>query len=157
MTSIQENLATTPLKIKKNAKIVIVQSEYNSAITNALAESCIEELIKAGVQAENLLHYKVPGAWELAIAAQKLASSEKPDAIITLGLILKGDTPHFDFIASACATGIMDVSLKANLPITFGVLTTNTLEQAEARIHGGSHGDKGVETAQAAIKMINLF
>ena len=156
MSSIKKNISSKPLKVKKSVKIAIVQSEYNPDITDALFKSCLSELKKSGVEEKNIFHVKVPGAWEIPIACQKLAKKEELDVIITLGLILKGQTPHFDFIASACAQGTMEVSLKHNLPILFGVLTTNTLSQAKARIKGGESGDKGIEVAQAAVKMTHL-
>lgn len=157
MTSIKKNISKAPLKLKKQAKIALVQSEYNADITDALAKSCHETLAKAGLSAKNILMFKVPGAWELPIACQKVATSQKPDAIIGMGLILKGETPHFDFISAACAQGMMEVGLKFDLPVIFGVLTTNTLAQAKARIKGGKRGDKGVEVAHAAIKMLNEY
>lgn len=155
MSLMKKNISGKKLTIKKTAKVGIVQSEYNPKITEALLDSCIKELKKAGLAEKNIVVRKVPGAWEIPIACQQLTKANKFDAIITLGLILKGQTPHFDFIASSCATGIMDVSLKADLPIIFGVLTTNTLAQAKARIKGGARGNKGIEAAQTAIKMLN--
>lgn len=157
MAIINKNISKVPLRLKKQAKIALVQSEYNANITDALAKSCLETLVKAGLSAKNILTYKVPGAWELPIACQKVTQSKKPDAVIGIGLILKGETPHFDFISAACAQGMMDVGLKFDLPVIFGVLTTNTLAQAKARIKGGKRGDKGVEVAQAAIKMLNEY
>ncbi len=155
MASIKNNITGNKLTAPKGVKIGIVQSVYNSAITAPLLKSCIAELKKAGMTERNIIIRKVPGAWEIPFACQRLSNTDKPDAIITLGLVLKGQTPHFDFIASTCAQGIMDVSLKINLPIIFGVLTTNTLAQAKARINGGARGDKGKEAAQTAINMIN--
>ncbi len=154
MSSIKKNIALKPFMVKKSVKIGIVQSEYNSLITNVLLESCLAELKKSGVESKNIILQKVPGAWEIPIACQSLAKKNKLDVLITLGLILKGQTPHFDIIATACAQGIMEVSLKLDLPIIFGVLTTTTLAQAKARIKGGAHGDKGIEAAQAALRMI---
>ncbi len=156
MSLIKDNLSQENLTLDQPVKIGIVQSEYNSEITDALAGSCLETLERAGVRMSDILHQKVPGAWELAIAAQRMAKENELDAIITLGLILRGETPHFDFIAAGCANGIMQVSLNANIPVIFGVLTTDSLQQAQDRIKGGRRGDKGVEAAQAAIKMIQL-
>ncbi len=156
MSSIKDNLSQQTLTAPKGAKIGIVKSTYNAHITNALAESCIAELKKAGVEEQNIEVIEAPGAWELPMACQLLSQKDNFDALVAIGHILKGETPHFDFIASACAQGIMDLSLKQNIPISFGVLTTNNLEQAEARIKGGSRGDKGVEIAQATIKMLTL-
>lgn len=156
MSSILKNLKEEIVVTDKNAKIGIVKSEYNPEITNALLESCVEELKKSGVKAENIQVIEAPGAWELPMACQILSQKDDFNALVAIGHILKGQTPHFDFIASACAQGIMDVSLKQNIPISFGVLTTNDMKQAEARIKGGSHGDKGIEIAQATIKMLTL-
>ena len=156
MANIKDNISKKKLVAPKAAKVGIVRSEYNPKITEALLESCLKELKKSGISEERIFVVTVPGAWEIPIATQQLIKAKKPNVVITLGLILKGQTPHFDFIAMACAKGIMDVSLETGLPIIFGVLTTNTLAQAKARIKGGSHGDKGIEAAQAAIKMLNL-
>jgi len=156
MASIQDNIDGKSMKINEPVKIGIIKSEYNPEITNALLESCLKTLKESGAN-ESDIHIKtVPGAWELAMGCQKALKSNDFKVIITIGLILKGETPHFDFIAAACAQGIMEVSLKTATPIIFGVLTTNTPEQAKARIQGGNRGDKGVEIAQAAIQMINF-
>jgi len=118
-------------------------------------KSCITELKKAGAKEKNIKVLAIPGAWELPFACQ-LVAKKKPDVIIALGCIIKGETLHFDFIAKEVARGIMDLSLQNKIPIAFGVLTTLNLAQAKARIKGGKRGDKGVEAAQTAIKMLNL-
>ena len=140
---------------KKNVKIGIVQSLYNSEITTSLLQSCTKELKRAGVSEKNIKLLTVPGAFEIPFACQKLAKSKKFDAVISLGAIIKGQTPHFDFIASSVADGIMEISLKYDLPVVFGVLTTNTLAQAKDRIAGGKRGDKGLEAAQTVVHMLN--
>ena len=140
---------------KKSTKIGIVKSTYNSEITDVLESSCIKELKKAGVTEKNIKTMEVPGAFELPLGCKKMIKSKKVDAVIAVGAIIKGQTPHFDIIANACACGIMEASLKNNIPIIFGVLTTNNMSQAKARIKGGSRGDKGVEAALAALKLSN--
>jgi len=155
MSSIKKNIKGKKLEVKKGVKVAIVQSEYNSEITSSLMKSCVNELKKAGVAEKNISSLTVPGAWELPLGSLK-ATKKKPDVVIALGCIIKGQTPHFDFIANAVSGAIMDLSLRQNIPIIFGVLTTLDLSQAKARIKGGKRGDKGVEAAQAAIKMINL-
>jgi 6,7-dimethyl-8-ribityllumazine synthase len=155
MSSIKNNIKGKKLTAPKGVKIGIVKSEYNSKITDALLESCVQELKKSGVGEKNIYVTEIPGAYEIPFACQKSALTKKCDAIIALGAVIRGETPHFDFIANSCSIGIMDVSLKMNIPIIFGVLTTNNIQQAKARIRGGNVGDKGVEAAQAAIKMLN--
>lgn len=139
---------------KKSTKIAIIVSKYNSDITSALLESCTDELIKRGVLIKNIKVVEVPGAFELPFMCNKLADGKKYDAIIALGAIIKGETPHFDFIASAVSHGIMDIGLQTKIPVIFGILTTNNLKQAKDRIKGGKRGDKGVEAALTALQMI---
>lgn len=143
------------VRAKKGVKIGIVKSTYNSEITDVLESSCLKELKKAGVSEKNIRTMNVPGAFELPFGCKKMIRSKKVDAVIAVGAIIKGQTPHFDIIANACAYGIMEASLKNNIPIIFGVLTTNNIAQAKARIKGGNRGDKGVEAALAALKLIN--
>jgi len=155
MSEIKKHLQSD-VKAPKGAKIGIVVSNYNHEITDALLDSCKKELAKRGILAKNLSSIKVPGAFELPLACQQMAESKKYDAVIALGCIIKGETPHFDFIANAVAHGIMDVSLKYKLSVVFGVLTTENLKQAKDRIKGGTNGDKGVEAALTALKMIQI-
>lgn len=150
MSSIKKNIAGKSFTAKKGLKIGIVQSEYNAKISEALLKNCLNTLLKSDVAEKNITIIRVPGAYEIPYTCQKMIQSVKPDVVIALGAIIKGGTPHFDFIASSCAQGIMDVSLKMKLPIIFGVLTTNNLAQAKART------DKGVEAAQTALQMSNL-
>ena len=150
MSSIQKNIKGKSFKAKKGLKIAIVQSEYNAKITEALLENCVKTLLESGTFKKNITVTKVAGAFEIPFACQKIIDTKRPDAVIALGAIVKGDTPHFDFIASSCANGIMDVSLKKNVPIIFGVLTTNNIAQAKARV------DKGVEAALTALQLTHL-
>ena len=137
-------------------KIAIAVSRYNPEITLALLESCKHELVGRGVPAQNIDVIKVPGAFELIYSCRKLARLNKYDAIIALGAVIRGETPHFDFIAFAVTQGIMEINLENKAPVIFGLLTTANLKQAKARIKGGKRGDKGVEAALAALEMINL-
>ena len=155
MSKIQDNIDPNIIEANSDSKITIVKSTYHSEVTDKLTESCISTLREAGVYEDNISILEVPGAWELPYGCQ-LALKHHPDAIITIGCIVKGETPHFDFIAKEVAHGIMDLSLSRDIPIVFGVLTTLNLKQAKARIKDGKRGDKGVEVAQAAVKMINL-
>jgi len=139
-----------------NLKFAIILSRFNEAIGENLLKGAIECLSKHGVTSENIDIIKVPGAFEISVTADKLASSKKYSAIICLGVIIRGSTPHFDYVASATSNGILQISLKHSIPITFGVLTTNTIEQAIERA-GTKAGNKGWDAALTAIEMSNLF
>ena len=139
----------------KGMKVAIVVSEWNPAITGALFKGAMETLITHGCKKKNISRINIPGSFELPTAAQFVAEKKKVDAIICIGCVVKGETRHFDFICDAVANGIVNVSLKFNLPVIFGVLTTNNMQQAQARA-GGKHGNKGVEAAVTAIKMAAL-
>ncbi|MEN7549927.1 6,7-dimethyl-8-ribityllumazine synthase [Rapidithrix thailandica] len=134
-------------------KFALVVSEYNENITGALFQEAFHTLVKEGAKEENIEVHTVPGAYELTFGAQRAAKKEDIDAVICLGCVIQGDTKHFDFICDAVAHGITQVSLKFDKPVIFGVLTPNTLQQALDRA-GGKHGNKGVEAAVAAIKML---
>lgn len=133
-------------------KFGIVVSEWNSQVTNALLEGAVSTLKKHNASDKNIYIQYVPGSFELPLGAQFLAESFNPDAVICLGCVIQGETRHFDFICQGVTQGIMDLNLKFNIPFVFGVLTTNTLEQALDR-SGGKHGNKGDEAAVTAIKM----
>lgn len=152
-----QNHLKSSIMVKKGAKIAIAVSRYNPDITSALLQSCVDELVSRGVASKCIKVIEVPGAFELPLACAKLAEEKKYGAVIALGSIIRGETPHFDFIAMSAAKGIIDVSLKYNIPVIFGVLTTNNLKQAKDRVKGGKRGDKGAEAALAAIKMTNLI
>ena len=153
MSSIKENIANKSFAAKPGVKIGIAQSLYNPKITDALKKSCLETLLAAGVEEHNIFFHSVPGAFELPLACQRLALEQKVDAAIALGAVVRGETPHFDYVAGECARALMDLSLKLNKPVIFGVLTVDSFEQAQDRIAGGKAGDKGVEAAQAALMM----
>jgi 6,7-dimethyl-8-ribityllumazine synthase len=133
----------------------IVVSEWNSEVTEALKQGCIDRLIACGAKQNNITVEYVPGTYELALGARLFAENSDADAIICLGCVIQGETRHFDFICQAAAQGIMQVSLDYGVPVVFGVLTTDNLQQALDRA-GGKHGNKGDEAAITAIKMANL-
>tara|TARA_B100001146_G_scaffold115071_1_gene101400 strand:- start:507 stop:968 length:462 start_codon:yes stop_codon:yes gene_type:complete len=137
-----------------NANYGIVYTSWNKKIVNSLLENTKQELFSLGVNENNILVMEVPGAFEIPLAAKSLASNV--DAVIALGAIVKGDTPHFEFIASSCAQGIVQVSLDENKPIIFGVLTTNNEEQALER-SDANRQNKGAEFARSAMQMIEAL
>jgi len=148
----------TPLKNTKadpKDQYAIVKASYNAQITNNLLKAAKQTLQENGVTPDNITTIEAPGAYELPLIAKKLAQTKKYAAIITLGAIIKGETPHFDFISTACAQGIMQTMLDTNTPITFGVITTNDLEQAQARATDNQH-NKGREAALTALAMANI-
>jgi 6,7-dimethyl-8-ribityllumazine synthase len=138
-----------------NKHFGIVVSEWNSEITEKLLEGAHETLLKHGVTMEHIYIKTVPGSYELSLASQWMAQWGDIDAVICLGCIIKGETPHFEFISAAVAHGITDVALKYNKPIIFGVLTTENQQQALDR-SGGKYGNKGVEAAATALKMLGF-
>ena len=133
----------------------IVMAEWNEKVTGALLEGAISALTDLGCPEHQVTIIRVPGTYELPLAAQWLANDKKPDAVICLGCVIQGETRHFDFICDATANGIMELNLKFNIPFIFGVLTPDTLEQAMDRA-GGKHGNKGIEAAVTAVKMVTL-
>lgn len=138
-------------------RISIVVSKWNGDITNTLYEGARETLLKAGVSSRNIHRYQVPGSYELPQGAQfVLDSVPSTDAVICLGVVVQGETRHFDFICEAVAHGLRDVGLEYNRPVIFGVLTPDTQQQAEDRA-GGKYGNKGEEAAVAALEMIDLY
>ena len=136
-------------------KIGIVVAEWNSEVTFALRDAAVQTLLKHGVKENDIEIYHVPGSFELTAAAQMIAKSVPVDAIICIGCVIRGETPHFDYICQGVTTGLTQLTIKYELPVIFGVLTTNNLEQALDRA-GGKHGNKGVEAAVTAIRMITM-
>ena len=139
-----------------NLKIAILASRFNSFITEQLINGALDCLNRHNVKETNIAIIKVPGSFELPLAAKKIAATKNFDAIIALGAIIRGDTPHFDFVASETTKGLAQISLNENIPISFGVLTTDTLEQAINRA-GVKSGNKGWDAALTAIEFSNLF
>jgi 6,7-dimethyl-8-ribityllumazine synthase len=137
-----------------NLRIGVLVSRFNEFITEQLATGALQALEKHGCKPENVTLVKVPGAWELAAAAQVLAS--RCDALVALGAIIRGDTPHFEFVAHGATDGLNQVSLRTGVPVAFGVLTTDNMQQAMDRA-GGKSGNKGAEAAEVAIELANLI
>jgi 6,7-dimethyl-8-ribityllumazine synthase len=135
--------------------IGIVVAEWNKAITEKLLEGACRTLEKHGVKAGNITVGRVPGSVELTFGAKRLADSSNLDAVIVLGCVVRGETPHFDYVCQSVTWGITELNLMYNLPFIFGLLTTNSMEQAEERA-GGKYGNKGDEAALTAIKMIDF-
>ncbi len=140
----------------KGFRFAIVVSRFNDLITSNLLKGALSAFIEHGVDEENLEVVRVPGAFEIPQAAKKLCSSREFDAIVCLGAVIKGGTPHFEYISAETSRGVGQVGLEFNMPVLFGVLTTNDLEQAIAR-SGSNSSNKGRETALAAIEMATLF
>ncbi|MDG2086257.1 MAG: 6,7-dimethyl-8-ribityllumazine synthase [Flavobacteriales bacterium] len=132
----------------------IVVSEWNKSITSSLYKGAYDTLIECGVSIDNISTYNVPGSYELVFGA-KIAAKSKPNAIICLGSVIKGETKHFDFVCNSVSLGIKDLNVQLDIPVVFGVLTDNNMEQAISR-SGGKNGNKGVEAAITAIKMAVL-
>ncbi len=137
-------------------KIGILVSRFNSFIGERLVEGAVDALLRHGAVEADLVVVRVPGAFELPPAAQKLAATGRYDALVCLGAVIRGATPHFDYVSAEVSKGIAAVSMEAGIPVTFGVLTTDTLEQAIERA-GSKAGNKGFDAAMAAIEMVNLY
>ncbi len=142
--------------VSENNKFAILVARFNSFIVESLLEGAIDTLKRHGVNESDIEIIRVPGAFEMPIAAQRLAAKSKYDAIIALGAVIRGGTPHFDYVAGECVKGLAQVSLNADLPVTFGVLTVDSIEQAIERA-GTKAGNKGEEAAITALEMVNLF
>ncbi len=145
----------TTIPVGTDYKFGVVTAQWNAEITGALYNGAVSLLEKQGVNPEKIIAVTVPGSYELISGADILLSKKDVDAVICLGCVIQGETPHFDFICSAVANGLAQVTIKYNKPVIFGVLTTNTLEQARARA-GGKHGNKGEEAAATALLMAEL-
>ena len=137
-------------------KFALVVSRFNSFITERLLEGALDCLRRQGVAEDDLMVARVPGAWEIPVVVKRLAQSKAYDGVICLGAVIRGSTPHFDYVAAEVSKGIAMVSLESGLPISFGILTTDTLEQAIERA-GSKAGNKGFAAAEAAIEMVNLL
>ena len=142
--------------IGSGKKFAIIFSRFNDFVGNGLLKAANDCLLKHGVNENSIDIIKVPGAFEIPVTADRLASKKKYDAIICLGVIIRGATPHFDFVASAASNGISQVSQKYSIPVIFGVLTTDTIEQAIERA-GTKAGNKGWDSALTALEMTDLF
>ena len=138
------------------AKFSLVVGRFNSAIVDGLESGAVDTLRRQGVSEGNITVVRVPGAFELPIAAKRVAQRGEVDAIIALGAVIRGSTPHFDYVAGECSSGLARVMLEENLPVIFGVLTTDTIEQAVER-SGTKAGNKGMDSAMTAMEMVSLL
>jgi 6,7-dimethyl-8-ribityllumazine synthase len=145
----------TPADLPHDARVAVVAARFNAHIVDELLAGCLRRLKELGLDGERVETFRVPGAFELPVAAKVLATCRRFSAVICLGCVIRGDTPHFDYVAGECATGIQRVAVDAGLPVIFGVLTTNTEEQARART-GGAHGHAGERAAEAAAEMVAM-
>ncbi len=139
-----------------NYKFAIIQSRFNDFVTDKLLEASLDCLRRHNCEERNITVIKVPGAFEIPVTADRIASQKKYDAIICLGAVIRGATPHFEYISSSVSNGIAQTALKYGVPIIFGVLTTDTVEQAIERA-GTKAGNKGWDAAMSAIEMADLF
>lgn len=134
----------------------MVASRFNETVTQPLAEGALDALTRHGVNFDDIDLIWVPGAWELPAAARKALGSGRYDAVVAVGAVIRGGTPHFDFVAGETARGLMDAARDFDAPVTLGLLTTDTMEQATARA-GGEHGNKGWDAALAALELLDVF
>jgi len=137
-------------------RFACIAARFNDFVVEALVQGAVETLKRHGVAASRIDIVRVPGAFEIPLVVRKLALSGRYDALIALGAVIRGDTPHFDYVAGECARGLAQVALDCALPVAFGVLTTDTVEQATDRA-GGKDGNKGADAALTAIEMANLL
>ncbi len=142
--------------IAGKAKYAILVARFNSFIVESLLEGALDTLKRHGVKEDDIEIFRVPGAFEMPIAAQRIAAKKQHQAIIALGAVIRGGTPHFDYVAGECTKGLAQVSLNFDVPVSFGVLTVDSIEQAIERA-GTKAGNKGGEAALTALEMVNLF
>lgn len=140
----------------EHRRFAVVASRFNSHIVEKLVDGALDALVRHGVDADNVDVVWVPGAWELPLAARKLLASERYNALVAVGAVIRGDTPHFDIVAGEASRGLSSASIEFDTPIGFGLLTCDNTAQAEARA-GGEHGNKGWDAALAALEMADLF
>lgn len=139
-----------------NIRFAIVVSRFNSFIVESMLDGALDTLRRHGAEDADIHVVRVPGAFEMPLAAQRLAATGKYDAIVALGAVIRGGTPHFDYVAGECTKGLATVSMQQNIPVAFGVLTTDTIEQAIERA-GTKAGNKGAEAAMTAVEMVNVL
>lgn len=140
----------------RGLKFALVVSRFNSFITERLVSGALDALARSGAAESDIELVRVPGSWEMPVVVNELVKQKRHDAVICLGAVIRGDTPHFDYVAGEAAKGIAQASLHAGVPVAFGVLTTNTLEQAIDRA-GAKSGNKGFDAAMTAIETANLL
>lgn len=139
-----------------SARYCLVASRFNDFIVERLVAGAVDTLVRHGVADEDITVVRVPGAWELPLVCRKVAGSGQFDAVIALGCVIRGGTPHFDYVAGEAAKGVAQAAMAADRPVIFGVLTTDSIEQAVERA-GTKMGNKGAEAAMAALEMVNLY
>jgi 6,7-dimethyl-8-ribityllumazine synthase len=137
-------------------RFAVAASRFNEEITTKLVEGALDCLVKHGVKLDDVDVVWVPGAWELPAVVERLLASDRYDAIVAVGAVIRGETPHFEYVAGEAARGLSELQREFNVPIGFGLLTTDTDAQAEERA-GGAHGNKGYDAALAALEMVDLF
>ena len=152
----QINLVEGKLVAKEGMKVGIVASRFNEIIVNKLLGGAVDGLVRHGVDDNNITAAWVPGAFEIPITAQKMAQSGKYDAIICVGAVIRGDTTHYDYVCNEVSKGVAQVGLATGVPVLFGIITTENIEQAIARA-GSKAGNKGYDCALSAIEMVNLM
>ena len=140
----------------KGLKVALIASRFNDVVTSRLVEGALDGLVRHGADEKNFVLVRVPGSFELPQAAAKLAASGRYDAVVALGCLVRGETPHFDFLAAEAAKGLAQAAVSSGVPVIFGVLTCDTMEQAIDRA-GGKAGNKGWDAALAAIEMVSLY
>jgi len=151
-----EYAAESAMLDARGLRVATVVARFNEVVTRLLADRAAATLAEHGIPEADAPVYWVPGAFELPVVAKRLAESGEYDAVVCLGAVIRGDTPHFDYVAGECAAGLSRVALDTGVPVVFGVLTTNDLDQALARC-GGAHGDKGAEAATTALEIAALL
>ena len=142
--------------IARDLRFAIVAARFNDMIVDSLIRGAVDTLVRHGAAEKQIELVRVPGAFDLPLVAQKLAASRRCDAIVALGAVIRGATPHFDHVAGQCAAGLARVSLETGVPVAFGVLTTDTIEQAIERA-GTKAGNKGADAALSAVELANLL
>ena len=140
----------------QGARFAIVAARFNAFVVDSLVAEAEDALRRHRVAADNIVHYKVPGAWELPLAAKKVAEQGNFDAVIVLGAVIRGGTPHFEFVAGQAASGLMALQQATGIPVTFGLLTTDSIEQAVER-SGTKAGNKGADAAMTALEMVSFL
>ncbi len=137
-------------------RVAVIASRFNESITRALVDGAMDALVRNGVGFDDIDVVWVPGAWELPIATRRALATERYDAVVALGAVIRGDTPHFDFVAREASRGLAGAVRDSDIPVGFGLLTCDTMEQAVARA-GGAHGNKGWDAAMAALEMADVL
>ena len=140
----------------RGLRVAVIAARFNKEVTDGLLQGALQALAEHGVREEDVVSFRVPGAWELSQAATQAVEAGSFDAVVTLGCVIRGETPHFDYVCQEASRGLGVVARSAEIPVVFGVLTTDTLEQAKARAGSGVE-NKGYESARAAIEMVSVI